>query len=359
MTGRTINRRTLLGTVAAIAAAAAAQAGAQEAPLRFGASVDVRRILLEVRVVDAAGEPLAGLAGDDFEVSIGGRPVVVESVSFVPTSATAAAAAGSAVHPGGAPSVAPREPRLVVVVFQTDINLYRIKGVVRMAPQAARFVRGLDPGDLVALFTFESHLELRADFTPDREAVARMLTTREILAGRLDPPPGAATSVGAFLDPGGAERAATLTEALEIVGRALVPIPGPKSLVLFGWGLGRFNPGHPIIERGSYYPAVAALAAARATVFSLDITSAGAHTLEIGLRTVSRDTGGLYIKTHEFPDSAVDKLTRTISSYYELSLVPPEPPFDRDLLEVGVRRPGAEVYYRPSLPPTPPAADPR
>jgi VWFA-related protein len=349
MAVRTIARRTLFGAVAAIAAAAAARASAQEPP-RFGASVEVRRLLLEVRVVDAGGEPVAELAADDFRVSLGGRRVEAESVTFVPTSSAAADAASSAGGRPAGPSVAAREPRLVVVLFQTDINLYRIKGVVRMAPQAARFVRGLEAGDLVALFTFESHLELRADFTPDREAVARMLTTREILSGSLEPPPRTEPSIGAFLDPEDAERAATLTEALEVIGGALVPIPGPKSVVFFGWGLGRYNPGHPVIERGSYYPAIDALAAARATVFTLDITSADAHTLEAGLRTVSRDTGGLYIKTYQFPDSAVDKLTRTISSYYELSLMPPDRPFEADALEVTVRRRGAEVYFRRSLP---------
>lgn len=347
MAVRTIARRTLFGAVAAIAAAAAARAAAQEPP-RFGGSVEVRRILLEVRVVNAGGEPVAGLTADDFEVSIGGRRVAVESVTFVPTSAAAAVEPSKGRTAG--PSVTAREPRLVVVLFQTDINLYRIKGVVRMAPQAARFVRGLEAGDLVALFTFESHLELRADFTPEREAVARMLTTREILSGSLEPPSRVEPSIGAFLDAEDGDRAATLTEALEVIGRALAPIPGPKTVVLFGWGLGRFNPGHPVIERGSYYPAIDALAAARASVFSLDITSADAHTLELGLRTVSHDTGGLYIKTYQFPDSAVDKLTRTISSYYELSLVPPEPPFGLEPVEVKVRRRGAEAYYRRSLP---------
>jgi VWFA-related protein len=354
MTIRTIARRTLFGAAAAIAAAAPPRAAAQELP-RFGGSVEVRRILLEVRVVDAGGEPVAGLTADEFEVSIGGRRVAIESVIFVPTS-TAAAGEPSEGRTAG-PSVVALEPRLVVVLFQTDINLYRIKGVVRMAPQAARFVRGLEAGDLVALFTFESHLELRADFTPDRDAVARMLTTREILSGSLEPPSRLEPAVGAFLDPEDAHGAATLTEALEVIGRGLIPIPGPKSVVLFGWGLGRYNAGHPVIERGSYFPAVAALAAARASVFTLDITSADAHTLEAGLRTVSHDTGGLYITTYQFPDSAVDKLTRTISSYYELSLIQPEPPFDLEPFEVEVRRRGAEVYYRRSLPVAATAAD--
>jgi hypothetical protein len=116
MTLRTIARRTLFGAAAAIAAAAAARAAAQEPP-RFGGSVEVRRILLEVRVVDAGGEPVEGLTADEFEVSIGGRRVAVESVSFVPTSAAAAATGESAERLAAGPSLTAREPRLVVVLF--------------------------------------------------------------------------------------------------------------------------------------------------------------------------------------------------------------------------------------------------
>jgi hypothetical protein len=236
-------------------------------------------------------------------------------------------------------------------VFQTDINHYRMRGAMRMAPRAARFVRGLEDGDLVALFTFESHLELRADFTSDREGLAHLLTTSEILEGTTPPPAAARTSLAETLDSEAAYHAATLSRALEIVGRALIPIAGPKTVVLFGWGLGRYNPGHPVIERGSYYPAIGALSAARATVFTLDIATADWHTLEHGLRTLSRDTGGLYLKTHMFPDSAMDRLTRTISSYYELALVAPEEPGNLESLEVDVGRRGVTVLYRRPLPP--------
>jgi hypothetical protein len=88
------------------------------------------------------------------------------------------------------------------------------------------------------------------------------------------------------------------------------------------------------------------LAAARTSVFSLDITTADWHTLEIGLRKVSADTGGIYLKTHLFPDTAMDKLVRVISSYYELSIVPPPKLEHPYRIEVTVKRPGARVYVR-------------
>jgi hypothetical protein len=204
----------------------------------------------------------------------------------------------------------------------------------------------MEPRDRVALFAFESHLELRSDFTSDHEAVAEMLNTKEILNGKMAPPAPASPSLAGSFDSEGARRAATLTRALEVIGRSLIPIPGPKTVVLFGWGLGRYNVGHPIIEKHSYGEAIAMLAAARASVFSLDITTADYHTLEFGLRRISHDTGGLYIKTNRFPGTAVDKLTRMITSYYELSIVPPPELAEAYEIKVKVQRPATEVYVR-------------
>jgi VWFA-related protein len=317
----------------------------------FGTRVEVARILTEVRVVDSSGEPIRGLAAEDFRVRIDGRRATVESVLWVPTSGEIPS--DGLVVPGtvaGPALETSPEPRLIVVVFQTDIALYRIKGVVRMAPEAAQFVRGLGPRDRVALFTFESHLEMRADFTDDHEAVAAMLNTKEILHGREEAPAPASPSLADYFVPETGRKAATLTRALELIGRALIPIPGPKTIVLFGWGLGRYNAGHSIIERGSYGPALTMLAAARASVFSLDITSADFHTLEAGLRRISDDTGGLYIKTNRFPGTAIAKLTRMITSYYELAIVPPPDLAEDYRIRVKVKRPGTEVYVRQNTP---------
>jgi len=322
-----------------------------QTPTPFGTTVDVTRILTEVRVVDDAGYPVAGLGPEDFQVKIDGRRVDVEAVSWIPTTDEIAAMAEitrDSVMPSGAVLAVP-EPRLIVVVFQSDLNLYKIKGIVRMAPQAADFVRNLAPTDRVALLTFESHLELRSDFTVDHDALAEMITTTEILHGTIDPPEPSSPLLSKYFDMDEARKAATMTNALELIARALMPLPGPKTLVLFGWGVGRFNPGHPIMT-ADYGDTVAALAAARTSVFSLDITTADFHTLEIGLRQVSKDTGGIYLKTHLFPDTAMDKLVRVISSYYELSIVPPPKLKHPYLIDVKVKRRGARVYVRQNHP---------
>jgi len=344
MVSRSVIRTVFLSTAVAMVVTTV---GAQSTPTPFGTTVEVTRILTEVRVVDDSGQPIASLRPEDFRVKINGRRVEVDSLSWIPTTSEAAAMVatlGESVMPSGAILPAP-EPRLIVVLFQSDINLYRIKGVIRMAPQAAEFVRNLAPSDRVAFLTFESHLELRSDFTVDHEALAEMITTTEILDGTIDPPEPSSPLLADYFNADEARKAATMTRALEVVARALIPMPGPKTLVLFGWGVGRYNPGHRIMT-GGYSSAIGALAAARTSVFSLDITTADYHTLEIGLRKVSHDTGGIYLKTHLFPDGAMEKLVRVISSYYQLSIVPP-PKLKRPyLIDVKVKRPGARVYVR-------------
>jgi VWFA-related protein len=335
-------------------AAIATMVGAQQQPTPFGTTVEVTRILTEVRVVDDGGHPIADLGPDDFRVTIDGTRVEVDAVSWIPTTREAAemvATPRDGIVPSGARLSVPG-PRLIVVVFQTDINLYRIKGVVRMAPQAAEFVRELAPNDRVALLTYESHLQLRSDFTSDHDALAKMITTTEILNGTIDPPAPSEPKLSEYFNVRQAKKAATMSRGLELIGQALAQFPGPKTLVLFGWGVGRFNPGHRITTPG-LTSAIAALTTARTSVFSVDITSADYHTLEIGLQKLSDDTGGLYFKTFLFPDTAMEQLVRVISSYYELSLKPPPKLESPYRIDVKVKRQGARVYVRQNHPSVP------
>ena len=108
-----------------------------------------------------------------------------------------------------------------------------------------------------------------------------------------------------------------------LVGNALLPIPGPKTMVLFGWGLGVYTPVGVVMTR-DYMPAKRALEASRTSVFSMDISDADYHSLEVGLGKVSADTGGFYAKTHIFPTIGMRKLERAISGHYVLVVKRPE-----------------------------------
>jgi hypothetical protein len=140
--------------------------------------------------------------------------------------------------------------------------------------------------------------------------------------------------------------AASMARALELIGLGLQPISGPKSLLFVGFALGRMSAGSRVTIDDQYARSMEALSAARTSVFSLDICDADYHSLELGLRTVSEDTGGFYIKTHIFPEIALRKLARVLSSYYELAIIPPEATRQPYTLEVSVRRARTEVYVR-------------
>ena len=72
-----------------------------------------------------------------------------------------------------------------------------------------------------------------------------------------------------------------------------------------------------------YEPAKRALMRAGVSVSVLDITQADYHSLEVGLETVARETGGVYEKTFQNPLVAVDRVMEMIAGYYEITFEPP------------------------------------
>lgn len=308
----------------------ALSASAQE--MRTQESITVERILIDARVTIGNGEPILGLGKNDFRVRIDGKPAAVESVEWIPETAAARAIAGldDDVRPQPLPSADPMAipapaGRLLIFFFQTDVarEQIRVTGQMSILRFADDLIDSLEPEDRVAVLSFDSHLKFRLDFSDDkariRGAMNDALLTGEPNRPRVVPSP----SLAARLDPTAMRKAGSAENALLLIANALRPIPGPKSLVMFGYGLGRF--GRSGVTLGmDYAVARRALEAARASVFAIDITQADYHSLEAGLGAVAEDTGGFYAKAYHFPKLAVDKLTRTLVGHYELEVRRPD-----------------------------------
>ena len=73
-----------------------------------------------------------------------------------------------------------------------------------------------------------------------------------------------------------------------------------------------------------YEPARRALVAARASVFSLDVTDADYHSLEGYLQQISDLTGGKYEKTNLFPSLAMEHVRKAISGRYVITFLKPK-----------------------------------
>lgn len=316
-------------------------------------------MLVDARVLDARGAPLPGLTAGDFVVRVDDRPATVVSATWLPAGGplprpTHAIPQGAAAEPARPPRGAvaddPREARrLLVLLFQKDLIPSRARGLLRMTDEARRLVDGLRGADRAAVLSFDSHLRLWADFTGERAALRRALT-RGVLFGEGSADAGAAAGEPRLLgrlDPAEARRAASLEKALTLLGEALAPLEGSKSVVLFGWGLGRLGPTGVRMEE-DYEPARRALQRARATVFSLDVTDADAHSLEVGLQQVADDTGGFYARTHDFPTQALSRLRGALAGHYVLELERPEGSRGEHRLDVRVVARRATVLARSS-----------
>lgn len=336
----------------ALLLSAALAAPPQEAPLRE--TITVTRVLADVRVTDDDGEPVTDLTAADFDARIAGRKAMIESVEWVADTASAALIQDAlSEEPASVDSDAPVQPRgrLIILFMQTDFarNMLRTEGQLKFLHFAEEMVESFEPEDRLAVFSFDSHLKFRLDFTSDKEKV------RDALRGGIyidEPPvPPIVPSPALFsrLDRGEMKRAASAETAMHLIGNALRPIPGPKSLILLGWGLGHRTPIGLRMEK-EWGPALYVLDAARVSIFALDTTNADYHDLEAGLQTAAAQTGGFYAKTHLFPQIAVKRLQRTLSGHYEIELRPEgELAQGSQTLDVRVKRRGLTVLAPSSV----------
>jgi VWFA-related protein len=319
--------------------------------LRTGEQITVERVLVDARVTNYNGDPVTDLRPADFEVRIDGKLARVESVQWIPETLAAREQAGvDDPEPASLDDLVSPQGRLFVWFIQTDFarNAARVGGQMKFLPYADEMIEALEPADRVAVFSFDSHLKFRLDFTDDkralRDAIRQALTTDE-----PDPPPMVPMpSLAKRLNREEMLKSASSEHAFILVANALRHIEGPKSMILFGWGLGTRSGGR--ISMGPKYAiAKHALETARVTVFALDMTIADYHDLEIGLGKAAADTGGFYAKTHIFPQIAVNRLQRTLAGHYELEVR--KPATDRrgvHEIDVRVKRKGTYVLARTS-----------
>jgi VWFA-related protein len=309
--------------LATIFIAAAAHAQVKE-------EITVERILVDARVTNDSGDPILGLKPEDFRVKIDGKLARVESAEWIPESAAARALA-SIDEPAPAEvntsmdQPAPRG-RLLVFFFQTDFTRLpsRTGGQMQLLSMRDKWLDWLEEDDRVAVFSFDSHLKFHLDFTSDKEkirnAMEQALYTNEPLPPRMVPMP----SLGKRIDREEMRKAKDSEAALIILGNALRSIPGPKSLILFGWGLGHYVHGQGVYMDYKYGGARYVLEMARVSVFSMDFTQADGHSLSAGLGKAADDTGGFYASTFRFPTLALERLQHTLTGHYELEVRKPE-----------------------------------
>jgi VWFA-related protein len=309
--------------------------------------VEVSRVIVNVRALDNGGNPIPDLTPEDFRVLVEGERARVESVEWV-TGATPT----PAEVPTGDPPVREggREPgvpgRLIVFFFQRDLLDVRVVGLMHMVREARLFLDTLGPRDRVAILKYDYHLDLYSDFTDDAERL------RSILQGTLLPPErayaapeGEPLSLVRHLDMDAAYEATTPETGILVTARALEEIPGAKTLLYFGWGLGRMTGGGARMQP-DYGEMRQALIESGTTLFTLDYTQSDIHGLEGPLMTAAWETGGKYVKAYQFSIRAMKSVARAIAGHYELTFVKPDLPRGRHPIKIKLPGRRGWVYHQ-------------
>jgi VWFA-related protein len=302
--------------------AAATVASVQTPPPPLIQTIDVERVIVDARVTNEVGEPILGLQRGDFRVLLDDKPAEIESVDWVAESRDAEQFENAAhVSNGIAPEPSSRG-RLFVIFVQTDFGraVPRVAGQMAIDAALEKWLAFLEPADQTAVFSFDSHLKFRLDFSGDRAAVVRAVQSSILIDEPPPPPPSKTHPLSALLNARDLHDAATPEQALRIVGDALASVPGAKSMIFFCWGLGHARERIHSNDYGYEY-AVIALQRARVTVFSIDMLAG--HDLAPGLQNIAADTGGFYATSASFPAIAIRRLHHTLGGHYEIEIRKP------------------------------------
>lgn len=328
----------------------------------FGEVVSISATFFRTRIVDPSGRPLRGLEPKDLEVSVAGKEIPVLALDWYeePLSLAAEADDPEALAPAPRLRVSHRGQ---VFVFFVDIDPGSgLKADLESRRQylvaVGRLVESLPAGAYASVFSRDTHLKLRQDFTTDRKLVSAAIHE----AVRSGDGTAAAKAEGpSFLRPHFDESRARLAvsadRALEAMALALDPLPGEKVLVYLRLGQGRFENARQGTMAPEMLAAVRALQAARVSVFVFDhVGWIKPSSLEFDrttppmliLQTVVGSTGGKYVEARPDPHPSARRLSETIRGYYLVTLDPNELPKEQtQVLSVKLRKKKGEVLLTP------------
>ena len=334
--------------------AIAMQIHAQQPP-RAGEVMEVRRTIIDAHIIDADGEQVTEIEPKELLVLVDGKEAPIESVTWVSELPAAEAILDESGEEVSRTTTAP-PGRLFVLFVQTDFARVpsRVLGEMGVIASFHKLLDSLQPDDRVALFSFDSHLKFRLDFTTDRALLEQTFPSVLAIDNPPPPQPAAAPSLSALLTPKELADAGSSEHALILLARALRRIEGSKTMLLLGWGM-----GDTIRGRGFVTPEVlrasAELATARVTVYAFNFGLG--RQMSVGLVQVAGDTGGFYVAGPvNGPFSAMEmrylpRLEVALQGHLEIEIRSPVPVDLKKLhhLDVRVRRNGYTVITKTSF----------
>ncbi|HJW94217.1 MAG TPA: hypothetical protein VJ901_11435 [Thermoanaerobaculia bacterium] len=328
---------------------------ALQQPPQAAETIEVRRTIIDARVHDDDYELIDDLEAKDFQVLVDGKEAPIESVTWVSELPTEEAIFDDTGNELSHETVqAPG--RLFIVFVQTDFTREhdRVIGEMGVLQSFHALLQTLQPADRVALFSFDSHLKFRLDFTTDHALLEKVFPTVLAIDQPLPPQPAEPPSLSSLLTPRELADAGSSESALILLARKLRRIDGAKTMLLLGWGMGDVIGQRPIIT-AQVLRSAAELASARVTVHAFNFGIG--HQMSAGLAEVAFDTGGFYVAGpaagpfSAMENSYLPRLESMLQGHYEIEIRSPVPVNLRKVhrLDVRVRQGGYTVIAKNSF----------
>jgi VWFA-related protein len=405
---RIVDRRSLWAAGLMLGLSSAAALVAQAAPsTRVTESIQVNVVNLDVFVTDKNGQPMTGLAKEDFEILEDNKPVQI--TNFYAENRAEALKEAAATAPAAAAQKGAERPldqRLRLVVYVDDVNLSAATRDTILTKVSEFLHRELVPGDEVMLVRYDLKLDIRRAFTADLAQVdsdlaaisqlssdirkfeqSRRQALEDIIGsmeGDVYEPALVETRLLAWGEQESGVIKRTLT-ALDSVVSWLAGVPGRKAILYVSDGLA-LAPGHDLFAAFADGPrGVAGISITeRITPFrdqSLDLSkrfrettahagrngiaiypieaygvrgargsrtqNAAVQSRQNGLRLLAEETGGQALLNATEPLVALAPLARDLATYYSLGYQPQRQGDEQEhRIEVRVKPKGAQVRYR-------------
>jgi VWFA-related protein len=380
------------GLVIALSVGLGAAAGGRQPPPaeqlpRPSFTTGVSLVTAEVTVVDDDGRPIRDLGPEDFTVRVDGRPRAITTVQFVDQTPPPPDAGKARPQPLYSTNESRGTGRLVaIVVDQGNIRSGSGRAALRAADQ---LLASLTPADRVAVFAVPAPGP-RVPFTDDldrvRQALSRITgqvspfdtsryalgvgeaiaiadgdrqTLQQVVARECGGTPNCDSEIEVDAQTMAAEvhqRTFASLTSLEATVAELVPVAGPKTIVLLSEGLVADRGFQDLSTLGEL------MARAHASLYVLRLSGgssgaassrAGASTLDLRLQTEGLETlaglaRGTVFNVTGSGSNIYERVAREISGYYLLTFEPTES--DRDgkphRIRVDVDRPDVSVRAR-------------